>query len=558
MPHMALKVGHAMSPSLRHLFRSFPSCAAAGLGVLLAVSTARSAEGEAQESAPRPIYIREYRVTGSQSLPPIEVQEAVYPFLGPGRTPTDVEQARAALEKAYQEKGYKAASVSVPEQSGRGGIVLLEVREGTVGRLRVKNARYFMPSAMKAQARSLAEGKVINFNDVQRDVVSLNQLPDRRVEPKLNPTDKPGVYDIELLVKDKSPLHGSLELNNRYSANTPELRLSGALSYGNLWQLGHTVGTSFQISPEDLAKVKVFTAYYLARFPGNDWLSVLLQGVKQHSDVSTLGGVAVAGRGEIVGLRAIATLPGRPGFFHSFTAGMDYKHFDQNVTVGLTTDQTPIHYYPLSVNYSGTWVGKKSLTELNAGATMGLRGMGSRGRNYERNRFGSDGNFFYFRGDLSRTQQLPYGLALFGKVQGQAAGAPLVNSEQFGGGGLNTARGYLEAEALGDNAIFGTLELRSPSLLTEKRKIGEGENATEEPTGNEWRFYAFGDVGTLTSHEPLPDQESHFNLASIGIGSRFQLLNHFNGSVDLALPLTSLTDTHAHDPRVTFRVWADF
>ena len=515
-------------------------------------------DAAASEAAPRPIYIREYRVTGSQSLPPVEVQEAVYPFLGPGRTPADVEQARAALEKAYQDKGFRAVSVSVPEQSGRGGVVLLEVREGTVGRLRTSGARYYLPSHIKAQARSLAEGKVINFNDVQRDIVALNQLPDRRVEPKLNPTEMPGVYDIELKVKDKLPLHGSVELNNRYSANTPQLRLSGAASYGNLWQLGHTAGVSFQVSPEDLAKVQVYSAYYLARFPGIDWLSVLLQGVKQNSDVSTLGGVAVAGRGEIVGARAIATLPGRENFFHSLTAGMDYKHFDQDVTVGLVTDKTPIYYYPLSLNYSATWVGKKSLTEFNAGVTMGLRGMGSRGANFERNRFRADGNFFYFRGDLSRTQQLPWGLALFGKVQGQAAGKPLVNSEQFGGGGTGTARGYLEAETLGDNAIFGTLELRSPSLVKSKRTTSEGENAIDEPTGNDWRFYGFVEGGTLTSHDPLPEQESRFNLASIGIGSRFELFDHFNGSVDLALPLTGLNDTDAHDPRVTFRVWADF
>ena len=392
-------------------------------------------EAPAPETAVRPIYIREYRVTGAHSLPSIEVQEAVYPYLGPGRTPEDLEKARAALEKAYQDKGYRAASVSVPEQSGRGGIVLLEVHEGTVGRLRVKNARYFLSSQMKAQARSLAEGKVINFNNVQRDIVSLNQLPDRRVEPKLNPTETPGLYDIELKVEDKLPLHGSIELNNRFSANTPELRLSGSMSYGNLWQLGHTVGASFQVSPEDIAKVKVFTGYYLARIPGVDWLSFLAQGIKQDSDVSTLGGVAVAGRGEIVGGRAIITLPGRDGFYHSLTAGMDYKHFDQNVTVGTTTDKTPIDYYPFSLNYTGSWVGKKSLTELNAGVTMGFRGMGSRGSSIERNRFGANGNYFYFRGDLSRTQDLPRGLVLFGKVQGQAAGSPLVNSEQFGGGG---------------------------------------------------------------------------------------------------------------------------
>ena len=396
---------------LQHFFNHW--VLAGAMAIALRGNAAAQSDAPASEAAPRPIYIREYRVTGAQSLPPVEVQEAVYPFLGPGRTAADVEQARAALEKAYQDKGYRAVSVSVPEQSGRGGVVLLEVREGTVGRLRTSGARYFLPSHIKAQARSLAEGKVINFNDVQRDIVSLNQLPDRRVEPKLNPTETPGVYDIELKVKDKLPLHGSLELNNRYSANTPQLRLSGSVSYGNLWQFGHTAGASFQVSPEDLAKVQVYSAYYLARFPGIDWLSVLVQGVKQNSDVSTLGGVAVAGRGEIIGARAIATRPGRENFFHSLTAGMDYKHFDQDVTVGLTTEKTPIYYYPLSLNYSATWVGKKSLTEFNAGVTMGLRGTGSRSANFERNRFRADGNFFYFRGDLSRTQQLPWGLALF-------------------------------------------------------------------------------------------------------------------------------------------------
>src|SRR5687768_6192605 len=100
------------------------------------------------------MYIREFRVLGSKELPQLEVEEAVYPFLGPGRTFDDVEKARAALEKAYQDKGYKATQVIVPEQSGRGGIVLLQTYEGRVGSLRVKGARYFLPSQVKARARS--------------------------------------------------------------------------------------------------------------------------------------------------------------------------------------------------------------------------------------------------------------------------------------------------------------------------------------------------------------------------------------------------------------------
>ena len=108
----------------------------------------------------RRIYIREFRVLGARSLPRMEVEEAVYPFLGPGRTLEDVEGARAALEKACHDKGFSATQVIIPEQAGRGGIVVLQVYEGKVGALRVKGSRYFLPSNIRRQAPSLAEGKV--------------------------------------------------------------------------------------------------------------------------------------------------------------------------------------------------------------------------------------------------------------------------------------------------------------------------------------------------------------------------------------------------------------
>ena len=101
---------------------------------------------------------------------------------------------------------------------------------------------------------------------------------------------------MDLNVKDTMPVHGSVELNNRYSADTTPLRLNGSASYDNLWQLGHSIGGSFQLSPEDLTQVKVFSGYYLARVPGVDWLSLELQGTSQDSNVNTLGGIGVVGK----------------------------------------------------------------------------------------------------------------------------------------------------------------------------------------------------------------------------------------------------------------------
>ena len=492
----------------------------------------------------RGVYISEYRVIGTKKLSETEVGEAVYPFLGPGRTEADVEQARAALEAAYKEKGFQTVTVQVPQQQMRRGIVLLQVVEATVGQLRVKGSRYFSLAEIRRRAPSLAPGNVPNFNDITRDIVKLNQHPDLKVTPELRAGVEPGTVDIDLTVKDTLPLHGSLELNNRYSSDTTELRVNGSISYSNLWQRGHALGLSFQLAPERLDDATVFSGYYLARFESIPSLSVIVSGTKQDSNVSTLGGAAVAGRGEVIGARALIALPAREEFYHTLSLGLDYKHFDEDVNLAGAITQTPITYYPFSLGYNATWAGKKMTTELGANLTLGFRGTGSDSVEFEAKRFRADGNFVSFRGDLAHTRDLPKGFEFFGKLQGQIANQPLINSEQFAGGGLGTARGYLESAALGDSSLFGTLELRSPSLLSEKN--------------GEWRFYAFADAGALTLRESLPEQEDRFELASVGLGSRIQFREHFNGSIDAGVPLTSAGSSDAHDVLVTFRLWADF
>jgi hemolysin activation/secretion protein len=506
-----------------------------------------SSKPEAQPQAQRQVYIQEYRVVGTHKLSELEVEGAVYPYLGPGRTTEDVEHARAALEKAYQDKGYQTVSVQIPPQQVRNGVVILQVIEGKVGRLRVRGSRYFSLSQIKKRSPSMAEGTVPNFNEVTRDIVALNQLPDLRVTPTLRAGVEPGTVDIDLTVKDTLPLHGSLELNDRNSPDTTSLRINGAISYNNFWQLGHSAGFSFQIAPERLSDAEVFSGYYLARFPGAEWLSLLFQGTKQNSDVSTLGSIAVAGRGSIFGARAIINLPPGKDFYESISTGLDWKHFDQRVGLSTGAITSPITYYPVSTVYTATWLPKGSETDLDAGITFGIRGLGSKDDQFDNSRFKASGNFIYFRGDLSHTHDLPGGAQIYARVQGQVADQPLVNSEQIGGGGLGTVRGYYEAEELGDNGIFGTIELRSPSLL--------GWMVNKE---DEWRVYAFLDAGTLTIREPLPQQNDVFNLASWGFGSRIQLYQHWNGSLDIGVPMISAQNTTVHEVRFIFRLWADF
>lgn len=503
-------------------------------------------------SAPKHLDINDYRVEGVTLLSQVEVETALYPFVGPDRTTDDVEKARGALEKIYNAKGYQTVAVQIPPQTVRGGVVTLKAVEGKVGRLRVKGSRYYSLDAIKADAPSLAEGTVPNFKDVQRDIVALNQLGDRRVTPALRAGATPGTVDVDLNVDDKLPLHASVEYNNRYSASTTQTRINATLHYDNLWQLGHSLSFSYQVAPQRVSDAQVYSGSYLARIPGVSWLSLLAYGVKQDSDVSTIGDINVAGRGEIIGARAVMTLPYEDGFFHTLSIGPDYKHFEEGVSLSGQTVQAPITYWPLTAAYSATWVQDGATTQFDATGVLHLRGLGSNPAAFDAKRFKSSGNFVYLRGDLSRTQDLPWGIQGFAKLQGQISGTPLVSPEELSGGGLDTVRGYLESETLGDSGILGTLELRSPYLP------GLLGKTPEKTLIDDWRAYAFVDGGTLAINAPLPNQTSTFNLASVGGGTRVKLFHYLNGSVDVGVPLISQTSTAAHHARATFRIWVDF
>ena len=92
------------------------------------------------------------------------------------------------------------------------------------------------------------------------------------------------------------------------------------------------------------------------------------------------------------------------------------------------------------------------------------------------------------------------------------------------------------------------------------------EQKLPNPTGDpvkynafdEWRLFAFTDGGHTRIHEPLVDQQSHFDLASYGVGMRMKTLRYLNSVVLVGVPLTNQQATLANHPRFSFRVWGEF
>lgn len=508
--------------------------------------TPSSTAPQASEPEAHRFDIWELQVEGNTLLERTLVERTVYPFLGPAKSVDDVEAARVALENFYRNSGYPTVVVDIPEQEVAAGIVRLKVIEGSIDRVRVSGSRYFSLGRIREGVPALAEGGVPHAPALQAQLQELNQSsPDRSITPIFRPGRTPGTVEVDLRVKDELPLHADVELNNRYSRDTSELRASASLRYANLWQREHSVSLMYQTAPENTDDVRVLAGTYVWPLRHGRVMAAYL--VDSKSDVATAGDLSVIGTGSILGARFIQSLPARDNYYHSATLGMDYKDFEEDV---LTLDgpgfNTPIDYVNFTGQYRGTWIGQGSKITGGLSANFGLRGLGNTVEEFENKRFLAKPNYVYFGafGDYTRT----YGndVQLYAALDAQVADSPLVSNEQYGAGGADSVRGYFESQALADDGVTGNFELRSPSY------------AKHIPHVRELRFLGFLDAAKLRVRQPLPAQTSRYELYSAGIGFRIEGTQGLDASFDWAWPLIDATGVDKGDARANFRLHYGF
>ena len=491
----------------------------------------------------------EYRVLGNSTLPAIEVERAVYPHLGPGRTFSDVESARQSLESAYRKAGYATVFVDVPEQRVDQGIVRLKVTEGRLDRVRITGAKYFANSHIRAALPALTVGQVPRLAEVQEQLADLNRKTgDRAVTPVLRAGRTPGTVDVELKVADKLPVHGSLEMTDRYSANTSRLRLNASLSYDNLFQRQHSLSLQYQTAPEEPDDVQAIVGTYVFRVPEWDRMTFALYGVDSQTDVAAIGTLSVLGTGQIFGVRAIRTLPDSLTYFHNVTLGVDYKDFLEDIRLvdadGLVT---PIRYLTWSLSYQGTMRGERSTTSFTAGTNFGIRGFVNDWREFADKRFKGKPNFMYVQGSARHMHGLPANFQIVGRLEGQYSTSPLVSNEQIAIGGAETVRGYLESTQLGDYGFSGTLELRNSWI---SKPLGL-------PPGMAY-VLGFYDAGVVAVVDPLPSQTSSFDLSSAGLGVRIEGWKGLDLALDWAHALEAAGTVERGDDRAHFSMRYSF
>jgi len=487
--------------------------------------------------------IRRFVIIGETIFPRNGLRRMVDDLCGESRTAADVETARDRLEKYYHDNGYPTTLVNIPEQSIEGGFVYLQVIKGEVGSASVTGNRWVSEERIWKRLPSLKAGEVVNLQNIKKQLTEINEGPDLQVTPNIAPGKETGKVDVQLKVEDKLPLHGSLELTNRNSMNTTDLRLNATLRYDDLWGVGHSISAQYQTAPEKPSEVQVFSGSYTLAPTWNRNDRIVLYGVLSDSETGFGEGFKTVGNGSIVGLRYQKPLSPYGAYNHNLTLGVDYKRFQESQTTS-----NKVTYVPFSLAYGASLADRLGVTQVNAALNLVFRGLGSSSQEFDTKRTSAKDNYVVLLPGLERTLKLPGEAELRLKVDGQVSDQPLISNEQYSAGGMDTVRGYYESEVSGDNALHFTAEVAAPDLAARAGLEGKGQLVP----------YLFYDYASVRVKQPLPGQAYGFDISATGVGIRGGLPGSFEYELDGAFALrdggNSATNTVKGDGRALFKV----
>ncbi|MFZ0828190.1 MAG: POTRA domain-containing protein [Verrucomicrobiia bacterium] len=163
-----------------------------------------------------------------------------------------VREGLGQLQLLYRQLGFATIGVTLPRQKLTNGIVRVKVVEGKLASIKVEGNRHFSTNNILRALPSLDTNILLNTKWFQPELDRANANLDRQIYPVINPGLEPGTSDLTLKVKDRLPLHGRMEVNDKSTPGTPLLRLDTALQYNNLWQHDHQIGLDYTFSPQSM------------------------------------------------------------------------------------------------------------------------------------------------------------------------------------------------------------------------------------------------------------------------------------------------------------------
>ena len=279
---------------------------------------------------------------------------------------------------------------------------------------------------------------------------------------------------------------------------------------------------------------------------------------------------------EDLGIRLSEPLPGTMNLRSTLSGGLDYKRYalTSNKTnvfsfteITINADGTPnppiistvaspvpetdlsINYLPFSLRYDGSLRDKWGTATFGLGLAVNTWYSGSKANLQEiTGSSQSSGYWVTLTPSLSRDLLIHTNWVLTLRAEGQWASQPLISTERFGAGGVNSVRGYREGEEFGDTGWRVSAEQKTPAHIV---GIAYGRNPL---TVRGALFMDYAEVYLLDPN----GANARTQLWGTGFGGILSVGTHWEGRLLFSWPLISAGTTEAYQPRFNFSLSAQF
>lgn len=406
------------------------------------------------------ITVRSFRFTGNLLIPSERLESAVAGYLSRPIGFEDLRNAAAEISLFYRQAGY-VASVSVPKQEVKDGIVVLQVRESTFGGVVIDPASdgRIAPELIRQMIqRALPLGAPTDLRALDRGLLLAGDLPGAALTGGLAAGAEDGRSDLVVLSRRTAPWNASVTADNAGSLSAGAARGLASVNFASPFGKGEAFSTDLLYSegtrygrvgyaaPFGLAGDRVSFGYSRMEY----------ELVTPEFAAAHLNGVATTCNAEF--LRPLT----RSRVFNvNFTLGAESKAYLNRTAATLVSDYA-VRNLLVGYNanlYDGWGGGGVNTAQLQW--TYGYLDLdGSPNQAGIATTTRAEGRFQKWRLNLSRTQTLAEGWVLVGSVNGQWASKNLDSSEKTFAGGVGGVRAYPGNEGSGDSGYVATLEAR--------------------------------------------------------------------------------------------------
>lgn len=489
-----------------------------------------SAPASVVATAATQVALTEVRYEGS-SLPQAVLDDAVRPFIGMPLERDMLQKLADTITGVYAKSDVAFYGVSIPAQTGAGGVLVIRVVEGRIVTYALKSETKSTPKRLiDAHVRRLMRETPTHKSTIERTLSLLRDIPGQTVQAQLRGTGTPGELALDLDVKRKQ-VEVTLNVNNRGVVNvTTGAQAQAAVAFNGLLREGDTTRLSGYL-PFQAKRYQFYSLSHQTPL-GTAGTTIGLTGAYVRTRTRDLDIVGEAKQAGIVVTHPLI------------------RSYKRNLTLTASFDGTNSDNYYLDTAFGGfrtraarlgaSWsaIGDKSGYGVSLSLSHGFDGLGSRAIvGYSKSAFRKANLQGTFVQELSGT--------LAAKVTTRAQYSPdkLPTTERFMLGGEGAGLAFRDGFLTADKAIAASAEISLRVLGTKTSTRGLS-------------VFAYADGALARSYaRPLYGlRADDYSLATAGGGVRITPLPGWVATAQIAVPVKYPYDGMSKKARFFFGV----